>query len=245
MLKRMGDSRRHRGPHPNDEQLFAVETLPTLRDAVRDLSWLRSRGYAEPSALKLVGDRYQLRQRQRVAVGRCACADSLRQRREEKRVGPEDVAGRPLAIDGLNVITTIEVALSRGVLLLGRDQCIRDMASFHGSYRLVQETERAVSILVELVDALQPCEAVVYIDRPVSNSGRLAEAIRKAAEAHGSAMDAHTADAVDATLKRAPGIVATADSAILDACGAWLPLARLAVERHEAELPPLWLVDLS
>ncbi len=241
----MGDSRRHRGPHPNDEQLFGAEMLPALRDAVNELSWLRSRGYAEPSAMKLVGDRHQLRQRQRVAVGRCACAESSRRTRADKRVRPEDVAGQPLAVDGLNVITTIEVALARGVLLLGRDQCMRDMASFHGSYRLVQETGRAVSILVELLQSLRPSRAVVYIDRPVSNSGRLAEAIRQAAATQASTVEARTADAVDETLKRAEGVVATADSAILDACGAWLPLARLAVERHEQELPPLWLLDLS
>ena len=32
-----------------------------------DLSWLLEKGYADRSALKLVGDRYRLRQRQRTA----------------------------------------------------------------------------------------------------------------------------------------------------------------------------------
>ena len=212
---------------------------------MNDLSWLRSRGYAEPSALKLVGDRYQLRQRQRVAVGRCACAEARRVARAAKRVQAADVEGRVLAIDGLNVVTTIEVALARGVLLLGRDQCMRDMASFHGSYRLVHETKPALTILVDLVRALRPTHTVVYIDRPVSNSGRLAEALRAAARAGEVGLEAETADDVDGTLKRAEGVVASADSAILDVCGAWLPLARLAVERHRDAMPPLWLVDLS
>lgn len=91
------------------------------------------------------------------------------------------MAAQPLVIDGLNVITTIEVALAGGVLLLGRDACMRDMASFHGSYRLVQETERAVAILVDVVESMRPSEAMVYIDRPVSTSGRLAEIVRAAA----------------------------------------------------------------
>jgi hypothetical protein len=225
--------------------LFSSEALPRLKEAVEDLSWLRTRGYAESSAIKLVGDRYELRRRQRVAVGRCACADAKRDSRAARRRRLEDLAGAPLLIDGLNVITTIEVAIARGVLLLGRDQCIRDMASFHGSYRLVRETERAVDILVSVVDSLQPAEAIVYIDRPVSNSGRLAETVRKAAAAVGSSLRAQTSDRVDETLKRSTAVAATADSAILDACDSWLNLARIAVERHRGEVEPMWLLDLS
>jgi hypothetical protein len=241
----MSDSRRHRGPHPLDEELFSEEASATLRDAARDLSWLRTRGYADASSIKLVGDRYQLRGRQRVAVRRCACSDSARDDRAAKRRDPPGMMARPLVIDGLNVITTIEVALAGGVLLLGRDACIRDMASFHGSYRLVQETERAVAIFVDVVESMKPSEVTVYIDRPVSNSGRLAEIIRTTAAANGSRLEAMTADRVDETLKASSGVIATADSAILDQCGDWLNLARVAIEQHRAELEPLWLLDLS
>ncbi len=241
----MGDSRRHRGPHPLDEQLFSPEALPALRDAVNDLSWLRGRGYAEQSAMKLVGDRYQLRQRQRVAARRCACSDAGVQKRASTQLAPSELRGRRLEIDGLNVITTIEVALSGGVLLLGRDGCMRDMASFHGSYRLVQETERAVGMLVEVVGSLDVAEATVYVDRPVSNSGRLAATIRDAAARDEVAIEAQTADRVDELLVASESVVATSDSAILDTCGAWLNLARLVVELHAETLERSWLLDLG
>lgn len=241
----MGDSRRHRGPHPLDEQLFSSEALPDLRRAVTDLSWLRSRGYAEVSAVKLVGDRYQLRQRQRVATRRCACSDAAVARRSSSRLFPNDLAGCRLETDGLNVITTIEVFLAGGVLLLGRDGCMRDMASFHGSYRLVHETERAVDMLIDVVGSLGLASATAYIDRPVSNSGRLAETIRSVAGRKGVDFEAVTADRVDEVLAGSRSVVATADSAILDACDAWLNLARLVVERHAEDLEPMWLLDLS
>ena len=241
----MGGSRRHRGPHPQDEALFSEAAIPVLKHAVTDLSWLRTRGYSESSAIKLVGDRYQLRGRQRTAVGRCTCSDSAREDRASRRCKPGAVEARGLAIDGLNVITTIEVALAGGPLLLGRDACMRDMASFHGSYRLVQETERAVAILVDLVDSLKPSEAILYIDRPVSNSGRLAEIVRTTAAAKRSRVEATTANRVDELLKASMAVVATADSAILDKCADWLSLARLAIEQNRGELDPLWLVDLS
>ena len=240
----MTDSRRHRGPHPLDRELFGDDAVSKLREAVADLSWLRTRGYAEPSSVKLVGDRYSLRQRQRVAVGRCACSDASKGSRESRRVGLDSLAGRELVVDGLNVITTIEVALAGGVLLLGRDGCMRDMASFHGSYRLVDETERAVDILVELVDMTHAERATIYIDQPVSNSGRLAEVIRRVAASRGSGLSAMTAQDVDGTLIRSGAVVATADSAIVDRCESWVGLARAAVETHEAELVPLWLLDL-
>ena len=71
----MPDTRRHRGPHPEDAELFAPASWPALRAATTDLSWLLSRGYAEPSSLKLVGDCFQLTERQRTAVMRSACSD--------------------------------------------------------------------------------------------------------------------------------------------------------------------------
>src|SRR4051794_2900931 len=62
------DRRKHRGPGPQDRDWFGGDARPALKAAVSDLSWLLSRGYAGPSALKLVGDRYRLVERQRAAV---------------------------------------------------------------------------------------------------------------------------------------------------------------------------------
>ncbi len=71
----MPDKRKHRGAHPDDNRLFAEDQLPSLRTAVAEYSWLLTRGYAEESALKLVGDRYDLTARQRMAVWRSSCSD--------------------------------------------------------------------------------------------------------------------------------------------------------------------------
>jgi hypothetical protein len=54
------DQRHHRGPHPEDRELFSSDAVPSLHSAASDLSWLLTRGYASPGALKLVGDRYTL-----------------------------------------------------------------------------------------------------------------------------------------------------------------------------------------
>ena len=77
----MPDKRAHRGRDPHDDRAFGSPAWPALRGAVADLSWLLSHGYARVSAIKLVGDRWSLTERQRKAVGRSACSDSACERR--------------------------------------------------------------------------------------------------------------------------------------------------------------------
>src|SRR5215213_11677973 len=82
-----------------------------LRVATAELSWLLSRGYQSRSALKLVGDRHALRERQRLAVARAACAEASLERRRASRVGERAVAGEGLVVDGFNLVITLEAAL--------------------------------------------------------------------------------------------------------------------------------------
>ena len=150
----MPDQRKHRGPHPEDQRLFARDMLPRLRAATHDLSWLLSREYSLPSATKLVGDRYSLDARQRLAVTRCACSDAARSDRRRKAVSMSSLVGQELWLDGYNVLTSVEAALSGGVILAARDGAYRDMASMHGSYRKVDETMLAIQCVGE---TLQRC----------------------------------------------------------------------------------------
>src|SRR3954465_14357245 len=121
----MPDSRKHRGPGPQDAEWFGADAAPTLATAVADLSWLLSRGYAEPSSLKLVGDRYRLVERQRAAVLRSACPHAALTGRRPREVGHRCLGGRPLRIDGFNLTLTLESALGGGVIVGGRDGCFR------------------------------------------------------------------------------------------------------------------------
>lgn len=238
----MPDRRKHRGPHPEDARLFAPEVWPRLRGATADLCWLLSRGYAEKSALKLVGDRYELIARQRTAVGRCSCGDARAAGRREHCVGAEQLAGRPLWLDGYNVLTTVESALAGGVVLMGRDGAYRDMASMHGSYRKVAETLPALELLGRATAALEVSQCLWYLDRPVSNSGRLKQIMEDVAAAEGWVWHVELVPNPDALLAETSQIVATADSAILDRCTAWSNLAREVIVRH---VPQARVLDLG
>ncbi len=220
----------HRGPHPEDPQLFDSRLPADFARAVEHYSWLLSRGYARQAGLTLVGDRFQWTQRQRVALGRCACSDEARESRAKKWVESFD----SIQIDGLNTLTTVEAALAGGVVLRGRDGCFRDMASFHGNYRMVEEATRAVE-LVGLHLAGRP--ALWLLDKPVSNTGRLAQLLRSIAEERGWPWTVELVPDPDVLLKASFEVVATSDSAILDLCGRSYNLARRVVE----ELPEVWL----
>ena len=227
----MPDARSHRGPDPRDADLFGRDALPSLREAVADLSWLLGRGYAEPSSLKLVGDRYRLIDRQRMAVIRSACGESARVDRQGRRVDAEGLGGRPLSIDGFNILTTVEAALGGGVTLLGRDGSLRDIAGVHGTDRRVEETMPAIDAVGGWLERSEAGPCRWLLDRPVSNSGRLRGMLREVAADRGWPWEVDLPfnpdlDLIDAT---ADVVVATADAGVLDRCGGWLPLARLCV----------------
>lgn len=238
----MPDKRTHRGAHPEDRKLFAGTEVPRLRRAVADLSWLLGRGYSDVSALKLVGDRYSLRQRQRVAVMRCACSDSAARDRLRRRCEPHEVRGQPIQLDGYNVLTTVETALAGGVLLLGRDGCLRDMASMHGSFRKVQETTPGATLLGEAMSSLGVGLCTWLLDGPVSNSGRLKTLLQQIAQERLWDWRVQVVPSPDKVLAKAQDVVATADSAILDRCGRWFNLAWWTVTRRLADAP---ILDLS
>jgi hypothetical protein len=238
----MTDRRRHRGPHPEDARAFAPDVLGTLRTATRELSWLYERGYQPTSSLKLVGDRYGLTERQRSAVARCACADSRAERRRAHTLAARDLAGAQLSIDGFNVLTTLEVALSGGVVLLGRDGALRDIAGVHGSYRRVTETLPALALVAHGLSELGVGACEWLLDQPVSNSGRLCTLLRAHAREHGVDWQVQLVPNPDPILVQSARVVASADGTVLDGAARSFQLARHVVEHY---LSDAWLIDLS
>ncbi|WP_180754464.1 DUF434 domain-containing protein [Hymenobacter sp. DG01] len=232
---------RHRGPHPADTQLFAPNWVPVLRKAVGELSWLLTRGYPPAATLQLVGNRYALTERQRWAVGRAACTDEQYQQRRATQLPAANLGNRPVSIDGFNLLITLETALSGGVVLRGRDGALRDLSSIHGTYRAVQETDRAIRLAAAALFPLAPGPVRWLLDQPVSNSGRLAARLRELGPVLGLPWTVEVVMNPDNVLAETTDIVVTSDSAVLDRAGAWLNLAALALEAE----PPQWLLDLS
>lgn len=246
----MPDRRTHRGPHPDDIKLFSANFIPILKAALADFSLLLTKGYADKSALKLVGDRFSLTERQRLAVMRSACSDQQLASRNHRRVGTDSLAGQALAIDGYNVLITVEAAMSSGVIFKGRDGCYRDLASIHGTYRKVTETIPAVELIGRFLKEIGVQQALWLLDSPVSNSGRLKTLIRQLAEKNGwDGFDKLTAGweirllfSPDAELKKTELIVASSDSVVLDGCKKWF---NLSAEIITQKLPSATVINLA
>ncbi len=238
----MPDKRTHRGPHPADEKLFATGAISNLRTAIADFSLLLTRGYAEKGALKLVGDRFSLTQRQRLAIMRSACSDQQLTSRSQRCVLLENLAGQSIAIDGYNVLITVEAAMSGGVIFKGRDGCFRDLASVHGTYRKVTETIPAVELIGQFLREVSAGKALWLLDSPVSNSGRLKTLIGELARKNNWNWQIELLLSPDAELKKTDAVVASSDSVVLDGCKGWVNLATGIIKQ---KLPSAWIIDMA
>jgi hypothetical protein len=164
----------------------------------------------------------------------------MRRQRHEVQVG--DLKNQELWIDGYNLLTSLEAALSGGVILGARDGCYRDMASMHGNYRKVVETIPVIHIVGELAAQWHVVACHWLLDQPVSNSGRLKKMLLAVGQEHGWNWQVELVPDPDAVLKSVDQIVASSDSQILDHAQRWFNSARVAIESraHDA-----WVLDLS
>lgn len=216
----MPDKRKHRGANPQDNELFGSEKLPLLRQAAADFSLLLTKNYPQNASLKLVGDKFALTDRQRLALMRSCCSNQDRDFRISRQVQANQLEGQAVLIDGYNLLITIEAAMSGAFIFIGRDGCFRDLAGLHGSYRKVSETIGAIKLIDECLRMLKTEEVVWILDRPVSNSGRLKKIIELE-----TLKEVTLIDNPDTELKKSEKVVITSDSIVLDACKKWFNLA--------------------
>ena len=238
----MPDKRIHRGQHPSDATLFASDRIPDIRCAVADYSLLLNKGYAEKSSLKLVGDRFTLTERQRLAVMRSSCSDEQRANRKSRQLEIGKIAGQVIAIDGYNVLITIEAAMSGGLIFRGQDGCCRDLASIHGTYRRVSETQPAIELIGGFLQQTGISEALWLLDSPVSNSGRLKTLLRELAEKSNWKWEIDLVTSPDAVLIKGEKTVASSDSVVLDKCSKWVDLAGEVIKN---QIPAAKIIDLD
>ena len=125
--------------------------------------------------------------------------------------------------------------MGHAVLLAGRDGCIRDIASIHGTYRKVEETMPAIETIGHVLGHLGPAGVVWLLDKPVSNSGKLKALIVNYADLKGLNWRVELAASPDKQLIEADEIVATSDSGILDRCVRWINLGRIVLESIAGE----------
>lgn len=230
-----------RGAHPDDPLLFGAEALPRLRPALEEVSWLLGRGYPSSTALSVVGDHHQLEARQRLALARVACSAAQLEARRARRLELAALGGAELHIDGFNLIITLEVALTGGLLLLGGDGALRDLAGLRGRYAPVPATDAALALVRAALAGAGVARARWLLDAAVPRSGELRARILDRCGGGATAVEAELVRDPDPALRGLPGVVSS-DGVVLDRCASWVSLAAEIVGR---EVPGAWIVSLD
>ncbi|MCI9120199.1 MAG: DUF434 domain-containing protein [Oscillibacter sp.] len=227
-----------RGYEPKDAVEFGPKAAKKLQAAAEELVFLRNRGYDTKPASTFVGNHHLLSERQRLALARITAADTALAARKQKEL-PQ--APESLVLDGFNTLITLEVALSGSLLIEGMDGAIRDLAGLRGSYRLVDKTYQAATLLLDHLEALSVRNALFYLDQPVSNSGRLRALLLELGAGRSVQVQAELHPCVDGVLSRMDRVVSS-DAIILDQCGSWYNLNRSLIAQA---IPDAWIFRLD
>ena len=219
-----------RGFLPEDARYFSPEAVERMRKASGHVCYLINEGYGLKQAVTFVGNHFLLSERQRLAVMRSVATEEQLALRREKEVSLDGIAGKTVWIDGFNTIITLEVMLSGSLLFLGMDGAVRDLAALRGTYRLIPETTAAAERMLAVLEEAKIASAVILLDEPISNSGRLKARLADLGAARPFGLDIRIQKDVDRTLCEQAYVV-TSDSIILDRCRSWVNLAGECLKR--------------
>lgn len=228
-----------RGYSPKDHLEFGKSEKEKMKRAAEEICYFLNRGYDIKSCTTYVGNHHLLSERQRLALQRSLAPKALLDERMRKEILRNTSMDR-VHIDGFNTIITLEVAFSNCLLVRGMDTAIRDLAGLRGTYRIVDKTKMAIDGILNALDRLKIGEAVFYLDRPVSNSGRLKQYILQLSEEYKTGVQVEVIDDVDRTLYDREGVI-TSDAVILDKSRSWYNLNRYIIQDS---LPETWIYDV-
>lgn len=194
------------------------DDLAHLEAAARDYRLFLERGYPESTMKKVVGDRHRLSGEERLILYRGISTAAQDARRKEKWRSPEEVSGRRLLLDFYNIaFTLLNYRLGRK-LFRSTDGYIRDAGALHGRLGREERLSWVLEPLLKTLESLGPEETTVYLDSPISHSGKHAEALEEAAHERELLLGAVVVPSADYPLKQErTALIATGDSAIVDA----------------------------
>jgi hypothetical protein len=217
-----------------------TESWPNLAAAAADFRFLLTRGYPRQNALDLVGNRYGLDHTARQLLHRGVFAPVVAAARRAKLRRLRDLPGRPLGLDGHNILITLECA-GRGLPLVAADDgFIRDVGQISRAFKVSPATDRVLELMADYLADNQAGPVEVFYDAPLSLSGELARRTRQIFASRGLAVEAAAVPVPERRLAGFTRAIATSDTALIDGHDTVVDLAGEIIRRH-----PAWrLIDL-
>jgi hypothetical protein len=203
-----------------------------LQKAAEDFRYLLNKGYPRKAALELVGNRYGLTSDDRHLLHRGVFSNSDSKSRQKKIISIKEVQNKDLAIDGHNIVITIEAGLSGRPLISGDDGFIRDISGLSGSFRKTETTEKAIQFIIHAIKKIKPCHTLFLFDAPISMSGKLAQEVRSWLKKENLSGDAMAVKVPEKILIGFPGVIATSDTDIIDQSKKVLNLAGYILKKR-------------
>jgi len=210
--------------------------------AAGEYLWMLSKGYPQKSSLKLVGDKFMLSRDMRQVLYRgISAGDQAAMRR--KMIGSVR-QGDLVLVDTYNVLFTINNYMLGKPLFISNDGLLRDAGEMRG--RIVNKPvfSRAVSLLLDVLKEWTGVTYMLYLDEPVSHSGRLSIELSKDMMQMDIDGEACTAKSPDHMLKHENSdAICTSDTAIIDHYhGRIIDLPRFLLEKFFQPSFPILIV---
>ena len=215
---------------------MSLPDIAALTQAARDFRYLLNRGYPREASLVLVGNRYALPYPARQLLHRGVFPDEVAKIRRAKLHLLSELIGQPLALDGHNVLITLESAIKGRPLVAADDGFVRDVAQLSRAYRDSPVTRQALALLAAHISRHQPGPLTILYDAPMKRSGELADQTRQIFAARGLAAGARALPVPERELLALKGPLATSDTHLIDAGEVIVDLAGEIIRREFAGL---------
>lgn len=211
-----------------------------FKQAMKDYSFLLDKDYPERPALKLAGDRYRLSGLQRTVLFRGITAAGKARSRQSKIF--HLLKGKPLHVDGYNVLFTVMNYLLGKTVFISNDGLMRDSGGTYGGIEDETFFYKAVDLFLDFIKKSEVGPVIIYLDSPVSGSTSHKNELESRMHRAGIDGEVVLEKEADVRLKEvSDGIIATSDSEIIDAadCNVF-DLARKCLEaNYELDIPVL------
>jgi len=211
-----------------------------LLAAAREYLWMLTRGYPQKGSLKLVGDKFMLSRDMRQILYRGVSSEKRAAERMKKIGSVRE--GDMVLVDTYNVLFTINNYLLGKPLFISNDGMLRDAGEMRGRIINKPVFTRTIDLLLDVLKEWAGTTFILYLDEPVSHSGRLSIELSKdmvQMEIEGEAL---TVKSPDHMLKHEHSdAICTSDSAIIDHYpGRIIDVPRYLLDKFfQPELPTL------
>ncbi|MBC6695745.1 DUF434 domain-containing protein [Terrisporobacter mayombei] len=220
-----------RGFDENDKRWFSQKELSILTKAKEEVEWLINREYKLDPVVTFISNRYQFSNRQRDCIKRVVCTNEQKEIRKSKVLSIDKLSEGTIYIDGFNLIITLEVALSKGTLIVGSDDNIRDLAGLRGTYKVINKTEEALNLIYKFLEENNCKSVIFYLDSPVSNSGNLKYKILECVKDRNIDVNVELVNNADVILEKLDRVVSS-DAVIIDKCISYFNLSKIIIEKY-------------